>query len=215
MTIFTKSSLSNFMLVGFASTIFSIAACGNGVPAAETGTVSPSPTPTARKPKVDENKKESAPVSRLDQFAVKASVPVLRKSDKADSRREVRIWNVLGTRQTRGLILEENSASFLTLEPNGDKFRRSSVSPKQGWADFWKRVTDLGLFDLPDNLAEAGTVPEPDSNVVYVETKQGKTYRVFRFEGLCYARSADAAKLLEVLSAAAESFAVEIHHCRQ
>jgi hypothetical protein len=131
----------------------------------------------------------------------------------------LRIWVGFGPTLTRGLLLQKNERPtdqcFISTEDSAKRSgeRSHRVSPTISIGEFWERVSNSPLLDLPDDSEVGSVEPQNDSDVVIVEVRRNNNYRSFKYSMPCKSPTKEAKTLISEIQAISGMLNVDFYKC--
>src|SRR5687768_11847374 len=126
----------------------------------------------------------------IDKRAKISKLKKLETAKVANDDLEVRIWYGFGLSPIEGLVIKRSSGRWSALHVARVNPKRPHANhdealnpPRSGWDACWKRLSDTGIFTLPDapSLGEEQVAPNALSYVV--ECYSAGIYRTYLYTG--------------------------------
>jgi len=100
---------------------------------------------------------------------------------------EIRVWMGFGVTALQGYVVRRNKGQWSALRipairPH-DRNSRVNVhlTPKSGWDQLWKSLTNENILGLPDSAKFPGIEKFPDGVSYVVEINANRTYRTYMY----------------------------------
>src|SRR5205085_1459114 len=118
---------------------------------------------------------------------------------------EFRVWVGFGKKPLEGFVISRIDGKWQgtylksindTVKP---PYNKQLSSPKSGWDEFWKQVTDAGLITLPDFSELKGYKAEGVDGTSYViEIKTDGIYQTYAYLNPDYQKQQEAKQMLRI-----------------
>lgn len=149
----------------------------------------------------------------INKGAKAARLPDLRKAVLPNDDMEVRIWIGFGLTELEGFIIRRSNDKWVAFRIKGIDPRLSwknpqitFLTPKSGWNNFWRCLTDEGILTLPD-ASELKNEARINDGVSYVvEINMNKTYRTYHYSNPEYQKWEEAKHIIQIEDILLEEF---------
>ena len=100
---------------------------------------------------------------------------------------EIRVWRGFGVTALDGYVIKRVKGEWSGLKippirPNySGSYTNISITPKSGWNQLWKRLTDEGVLTLPDSSQLPNGISFMDGISYVVEINMNLTYRTYMY----------------------------------
>ncbi len=176
-------------------------------------------------PKIEEEKKlepnttsgtwEPIFFRAIDERAKTAKLANLKAAVLSNEDLEVRVWIGFGLIPLEGFVISRrgNQWSAIHLKsigPHLPKSRYQNVlpTPRSGWDNFWRRLTDEGILSLPDSSELKDEVMTRDGESFVVEINWHNSYRTYHYQNPQSQKWPEAATMIRIAKIILEEFQI-------
>lgn len=116
-----------------------------------------------------------------------AKLKDLRSVQLANDDLEIRVWMGFGVTALQGYVIKRTGGQWSGLKipgirPQDPKTRLNVlVTPKSGWDELWKSLTNENILTLPDSSKLPGGERFTDGISYVVEINKDKSYRTYMY----------------------------------
>jgi hypothetical protein len=165
----------------------------------------PSPQSEGEKIKLPVRKRtELLFANSINERAEKSKIALLQQKKIADNDLEFRVWIGFGLRPLQGFVISRTNGKwegiFLKSISRATKspYYLQLSTPKSGWEDLWKQLTEAGFLTLPDFSELDDMVKVFDGTSYVVETKFASNYQTYAYLNPKYQRWKEAKQMLKI-----------------
>lgn len=141
----------------------------------------------------------------INQRAAESNLPLLKTVVLPNSDLEIRVWVGFGITGVDGLVLRRSADQWSAIHLHGmarrEPFPNSQEnlgSPKSGWQQLWKQLSDAGVLTLVDSFSIECNPGVLDGKSYVVETNTNRTYRTYAYPNPRYAKCEQAKQMVKI-----------------
>jgi hypothetical protein len=152
----------------------------------------------------------------INERVKEAKIVSLKEKRLDDKDLEFRVWVGFGKKPLEGFVISRIAGKWqgTYLESINDTikppFNKRLPSPKSGWEEFWKQVTEAGLMTLPDFSELKGYEADGGDGTSYVvEVKTNGVYQTYAYIQPYYQKHQEAKQMLRIAETLYTEFSIE------